>query len=90
MADACENLIALTEVPDLLPRRRGRKIHYSTVFRWATKGARGKVLHSQLVGGIRFTTRGALDRFLSDGSAGGDECHHDVAAINRALDALGI
>ena len=60
-----EQLIALREVPLLLPRRRGKKVHYSTVFRWATKGAHGRVLESKLIGGVRYTTRGALNRFLA-------------------------
>jgi hypothetical protein len=56
--------VALTDVPDLLPRRRGKKVHASTVYRWATKGARGRVLESRLVGGVRYTSVAALNRFL--------------------------
>lgn len=61
-----ETLVALRDVPALLPRRDGKKVHYSTVYRWATKGARGRVLESQLVGGVRYTTHAALLRFLGD------------------------
>jgi len=67
------DLIALSDVPTLLPRRRGKKTHYSTVYRWATKGARGKKLESRLVGGVRYTTRAALSRFLHDGPQGASE-----------------
>lgn len=59
------NLISLREVALVLPRRHEKKVHYSTVYRWATKGARGKVLESQLVGGVRYTTLEALRRFLA-------------------------
>jgi len=63
--DDLANAIPLTEVPNLLPRRRGKKTHYSTVYRWATKGARGRVLESKLVGGIRYTSQEALQRFIN-------------------------
>ena len=56
--------IALSDAPKYLPRRNGKKVHYSTVYRWATKGARGRVLETRLVGGIRYTTREALQRFF--------------------------
>lgn len=59
------HLISLREVAQVLPRRREKKVHYSTIYRWATKGARGKVLESQLVGGVRYTTVEALRRFLA-------------------------
>lgn len=60
-----ETLIALTDACKLLPSRNGKRIHYSTVYRWATKGARGRVLETILVGGIRYTSREALQRFQS-------------------------
>lgn len=61
-----EELIALTDVPKRLPRRRGKKVHYSTVYRWATKGSRGKKLESRLIGGVRYTTQAALQDFLQN------------------------
>lgn len=75
--------IALTDVPDLLPRRRGKKVHHSTVYRWATKGARGRVLESQLIGGVRYTSIAALNRFFSPTIAKSD--HEQRAAIKRVL-----
>lgn len=65
-----ETPIALTDAPMHLPRRRGKKVHYATVYRWATKGARGRVLESHLVGGVRYTTIGALRRYcnVTDGT----------------------
>lgn len=59
-----ETTMTLREVPDYLPRRQGRKVHHSTIFRWVTKGARGRVLESILVGGIRYTSVEALHRFF--------------------------
>ena len=59
-----EGWVSLTEVPAILPKKNGKKIHYSTVYRWITKGARGRVLESHLIGGARFTTIEALNRFF--------------------------
>ena len=60
-----DTLIALSEVPQHLPKRNGKKVHYSTVYRWATKGARGRILDTELVGGIRYTTVSALQEFIA-------------------------
>ncbi|MEM9353572.1 MAG: DUF1580 domain-containing protein [Planctomycetota bacterium] len=74
------DLVALRDVPAILPRRRGKKTHYSTVYRWVTKGARGKKLESRLVGGVRYTTRVALQRFLQD-----DPCSSDQRPVAEQL-----
>lgn len=73
-----EQSIALSDAPKYLPKRNGKKVHYSTIYRWATKGARGKVLESTLVGGVRYTTREALLRFFEpDGEQPHDLCQAD-------------
>ena len=64
-----EELIALTDVPDVLPRRAGKKINYSTVFRWAQRGVRGKRLEVVRIGGVRFTSIEAINRFCCDDAA---------------------
>lgn len=76
--------VALTDVPDLLPRRRGKKVHPSTVYRWATKGARGRVLESRLVGGVRYTSVAALNRFLGPNTVQASD-DRQAEAIKRAL-----
>jgi len=58
-----EQVITLTDVSSYLPKRRGKKTHYQTVFRWATKGVRGNMLASVKIGGIRYTSLEALRRF---------------------------
>lgn len=60
-----EHPITLVEVPKHVPKRHGKKVHYSTVYRWISKGARGRVLESALVGGVRYTTVEAVGRFLA-------------------------
>jgi hypothetical protein len=51
---AVESPIPLTQVPLLswLPKRRGRrKIHVSTIFRWACQGLHGQRLEAIRIGG---------------------------------------
>jgi hypothetical protein len=60
-----ETLISLTEAAKTVPRRRrGRKTHLSTLYRWATIGVRGIVLETLQCGGSRVTSREALQRFF--------------------------
>jgi len=53
-----------------VPRRRGRRTHVSTLYRWTTSGCCGVVLESIQVGGTRCTSREALQRFFERLSAG--------------------
>ena len=59
-----EKLLAIQEVPNYLPTRNGKRVHISTVYRWTLRGVRGKTLESTLLGGIRYTSLEALERFL--------------------------
>jgi Protein of unknown function (DUF1580) len=62
-----ETLIPLQKVADQLPIRDGKKIHHSTVFRWATSGVRGRKLEAIRVGGRFFTSCEKLREFLAVG-----------------------
>jgi hypothetical protein len=65
-----ENLTPLNQAADELPRRRrGKKTHVSTLFRWTTVGCKGVVLESLQCGGTRCTSREALQRFFEGLSA---------------------
>lgn len=60
-----EILITLAQAADELPRRRrGRKTHVCTLYRWTSSGCRGVVLESLQVGATRCTSREALQRFF--------------------------
>src|SRR4051795_8401887 len=60
-----ETVVSLAQAADDLPRRRrGRKTHISTLYRWATVGCRGVVLETIQVGATRCTSREALQRFF--------------------------
>lgn len=60
-----EHLIALKKVPNYLAQRGVKKHHTQTIFRWADKGLRGRKLESWWVGGERYTSVSALNRFIS-------------------------
>jgi hypothetical protein len=60
-----ETIIPPLKATDDVPRRRrGRKAHVSTIYRWMTAGCRGIVLESIQVGGTLCTSREALQRFF--------------------------
>ena len=83
-----EQPIPLSDVPNHIPKRHGKKVHYSTVYRWATKGARGRVLETALCGGVRYTSREAIGRFLATKNS----VRHEglVAIIGDALAKAGV
>jgi hypothetical protein len=65
---AVESPIPLTQVPLLswLPKRRGRrKIHVSTIFRWACQGLHGQRLEAIRIGGTLCTSEKSLTRFFA-------------------------
>lgn len=94
-----EKPIPFDEVPRLnwIPRRRrGRKLHYSTVNRWFRRGVRGVHLEAIRTGGTLCTSEQALARFFqqlatkdeSEPVKGGD--HRVSAATQRELEAHGL
>ncbi len=88
---AKEQPIPLCEVPRYVPKRRGKKVHYSTVYRWATKGARGRRLETVLSGGLRFTTVEAVRRFLAAKPSVATKTTDDFSdAIDAALREAGV
>ena len=87
---ATETLISLADAAGELPRRRrGRKTHVSTLFRWTTVGVRGTVLECIQVGGTRCTSREALQRFferLSDSTpVGTDGIRRSPVPLRRSV-----
>lgn len=89
-------LIPLSQVPRLnfLPcRRNGRKLHPSTVFRWAQRGLRGVKLQVVRVGGTLCTTEDALCRFFEQLTGGVNTpppIKRNRAQVQRELDEAGI
>lgn len=61
-----EALVKLADVPRLrwMPKPRGKRLHVSTIFRWAQRGVRGAVLETIRIGGTLYTSEEALVRFF--------------------------
>ena len=81
--------IFLVDVPDVLPRRNGKKIHVSTPHRWSTTGLRGVILSTFLIGGLRATTRQDLSNFfarVAEIRNSGPESHGKPAKSLRAAE----
>ena len=55
------------DTEDLEPLKKARfpgNPHYSTRHRWSTRGLRGVVLETVVIGGVRYTSRQARRRFV--------------------------
>ena len=98
-----EHPIPLQDVPKLPWLRgviTGRKLAFSTVFRWCTRGLHGVKLGSIRIGGVLCTSEQALKRFFQALPADGrDRTNATPAApaagldrrrADRELDAAGI
>jgi hypothetical protein len=60
------DLFPLSEIHRHLPRRPdGKKLHRTSVGRWASRGCRGVILRTWLVGGVRFTSSRAVADFVA-------------------------
>ncbi len=94
-----EDLVPLAVIARETPGRNSRGVNVRTVWRWATKGIRGHVLESCIVGGLRMSSREAATRLFSAISADAhcacdcsqpDQRQHAIEKANRELDAAGI
>lgn len=61
-----EALVALKDVADVFRRKIGRRPCYETVRQWSSKGLRGVVLETVFVGGGKFSSEPAVDRFVEE------------------------
>ncbi len=59
-----EPLIDLAAAAAVIEGRTGQKPHLATVHRWCTRGCRGVKLESMTAGHKRFTSEGAVRRFM--------------------------
>jgi hypothetical protein len=59
-----KQLLTMRKAAELMPRlRRDRPVTAATVWRWATYGLRGIRLETIQVGGVRCTSRAAMQEF---------------------------
>ena len=61
-----EKILTFSEAAEQLPRLNGKKIHPSSLWRWARKGVRGVKLETRRVGGRFVTSAEALERFTRE------------------------
>jgi hypothetical protein len=60
-----ETIVPLLHIREHIPSaRRGKRLSKGVIFRWAKKGVAGVVLETFKVGGSRFTSLEALQRFI--------------------------
>jgi hypothetical protein len=74
MVSLNESLLTLSQAARSLPNLRGdgNGVNSATVWRWAMTGCKGVRLESAIVGGIRYTSREALERFFAATTAAAD------------------
>lgn len=61
---SAETLLTLSAAAKRIPGRNGKGVHLGTIGRWAFDGRRGVVLESLVIGGQRYTSVEALQRFV--------------------------
>lgn len=90
-----ETLVQFTEAAKAFP---GRKPCIQTLHRWRLRGVRGNKLDTCLIGGIRYTSREAIQRFIEAQNAGDPpakasttrQCTKRSAAARQELEAMGV
>ena len=82
-----EQVVSIAETPKRIPPMKGgRRVHISTVYRWALRGVRGVVLETIMIGGRRCTSVEAMSRFferLSNQSREGTESYKRPRKVDR-------
>jgi len=61
--------LSLPDAADYLGKLTGRKPHVSTLWRWCLKGCKGVRLDSICIGGKRFVTVAAIEKFIEASTA---------------------
>jgi hypothetical protein len=60
--------LSIRDAAELLGKLTGQKPHVSTLWRWCLKGCKGAKLESICIGGKRFVTATAIERFIEASS----------------------
>lgn len=95
-----EELFPLRVAPKRRPlRRRGKPIHVATIYRWSSpSGVGGVQLETVKIGGVRYTSAEALERFIERCTAGDPDVlsqtsrtrQRQIATAERQLEEAGI
>ena len=75
--------LSLLDAAELLGSFTGKKPHVSTLWRWCLKGCKGVVLESICIGGKRFVTAAAIEKFIDASTAArpGQKAEEPAAAL---------
>ena len=79
-----EPVMNFTEAACWFKGRFGRQPNVATIWRWAVKGCRGVRLQTISLGRYRYTTEGALERFIDEMSAASIETNVSAPALGQA------
>lgn len=79
-----EQVMTFVEAAGWLERRFGRRPNVATIWRWAIKGIRGVRLRTISLGRYRYTTAGALERFIDQTSTASTEPNATPDASRQA------
>lgn len=75
-----EDLITLAYASQNFP---GRPVALQTIHRWRLNGVRGVKLETCLIGGIRYTSHQAIQRFIEAQNAGPSETTPTISPSQR-------
>jgi hypothetical protein len=75
-----EELLKLSKIPANLERRTSERLNVSTVYRWINRGIAGIRLETILVGGCRYTSTQALNRFFTQSTLAKERKHTEATA----------
>ncbi len=73
-----EELVSFTQARGLVP---GKRPHLSALYRWAYKGVRGVKLEYVMIGGAKFTSREALQRFFEGVTSAADNLSQPLVLL---------
>ena len=73
MIHTSENLLLFTKIPSHLEERTGKRPHIASCHRWRTRGIGDIKLETILIGGTRYTSEQALERFFQDSTKAKDK-----------------
>ncbi|MGA2619871.1 MAG: DUF1580 domain-containing protein [Thermoguttaceae bacterium] len=95
MAETSETLVTVAAVCRMFPGRTGRGISRATLWRWMLRGIGGVRLESVKIGGVRYVTRKAVERFVAALNRGTHvnntaDPHCKTKQVERQLDAEGL
>lgn len=73
-----EELVSFSTARGLVP---GKRPHLSALYRWAYKGVRGVKLDYVMIGGAKFTSREALQRFFECVTSAADQLSRPLVSL---------